>query len=121
MCFWQHSALKRPYTFSLTVLLFITRHVMSKRLPEETVQFSQGFTPDIGLCKSFYFSLINCAGSSVNHPVGSVLIYCRAQSYVNHPLLCQNEQEKRFSSVLYGGFLKFTGIVGPTMPHLWFK
>ncbi len=49
---------------------FITRDVMSKRLTEEIAQFSQIFTPDFDLCKSFYFSLIiNYAVSSVNRSI----------------------------------------------------
>ncbi len=39
---------------------------MSERLSEETAQFSQVFTADFCLCKSFHFCSINCTVSSVN-------------------------------------------------------
>ncbi len=39
---------------------------MSEQLTEETAQFLQVSTPDISLCKRFYFSPINKAVSSIN-------------------------------------------------------
>ena len=49
------SQLRGPHTFSLPAQ-FITCDVMSERLTDETVQFSQGFTPAVDLCRSLYFS-----------------------------------------------------------------
>ncbi len=80
--------------FSLSVQ-FIMCDVMSERLTKKIAQFSNVFTPDIGLCKSFHFSPINCTISSVNRSVMLVPIYCRVQSYVTRPVLCQNEPRKK--------------------------
>ena len=60
-----------PHTISLPAQ-FITCDVMSERLTEQIVQFSQGYTPAVSLCKSFYFSAINCAVSQVNRTASSV-------------------------------------------------
>ncbi len=71
--------------------------------------------------QKFSLSPINCAVSSVNRSVSPVLIKCRAQSYVTCPLLCQNEQEKRYPSVLHLKLSTSAGIKWPTMSHLPFK
>ncbi len=91
---------------------------MFKRLIEETALFSQVFTPDIGPCISYHFSLINGAVSSVNRSVSLVLTKRGAWSYVTRPLLCRNEEEKRCPSVLHR---EFAGIVEPTMSRLQLK
>ena len=47
-------------------------HLRSDIMSEETVLFSQGFTPAVDLCKMLYFSPINCAVSPANRTVSSV-------------------------------------------------
>ena len=79
--------LRDPHTFSLPAQ-FITCDVMSERLTEETVQFSQGFTPPVDLCKSLYFSPINCTVSPVNRTVLSVRTRPSSIPY-------RNEEKKR--------------------------
>ena len=71
-----------PHTFSLPAQ-FITRDVMSEQLTEETVQFSQGFTPAVDLCKSLYFAPINCAVSPVNRTILSVRTWSSSIPYWN--------------------------------------
>jgi hypothetical protein len=81
------SPLWDPHTISLPAQ-FITCDVMSERLTKETVQFSQGFTPAVDLCKSVYFSPINCAVSLVNRTVPSVRTRSLSIPY-------RNEEKKR--------------------------
>jgi hypothetical protein len=86
MTSWYTTLLWGPHTIRLLVQ-FITCDVMSERLTE-TVQFSQGFTPVVDLCKSLYFSSINCAVSPVNRTVSSVRIQSSSIRY-------RNEEKKR--------------------------
>ncbi len=75
---------------------------MYQQLTEDPAQFSLVFTLGIGLCKSFYFSPINCAVSSVNRSVKSVLINVESSHMPSIPCcLCQNKQEKLCPSVLH--------------------
>ncbi len=112
-------ALKQPMLSS--TVQFITCDIMIKWLTEETAYFLQDFTPDVDLRGSFYFSSINCAVSSVNHSVRSVLIKCRTQLYISQPQLCRNEQGKRCLFARHWKLLKFAEIGGPTTSHLQFK
>ncbi len=57
------------------------------------------------------FLLLNCTVSSVNCSLRSVLIKCRARSYVTHPLLFQNEQEKYTLPSFIEGY--------KNLPELW--
>ncbi len=95
---------------------FIICDIMSEQLIEETAQFSQVFTSDIGRCKKLYFSPINCAVSSVNCSVKFILIKYRHPS----PIVLRWVR-KKIPSVLHWGLPKFAGIVEPTMSHLQFK
>ncbi len=92
---------------------FIICDIISEQLIKETAQLLQVLAPNMDLCKSLYFPPINCSVLSVNCSVRSVLIKCRAQSYVTRSLLCQNEQEKICPSVLHWRLPKFEKIVGP--------